>query len=142
MIYLDDTANTPVDPAVLAAFCAAETRYFGNPNADHPAGQAARAALARTTEAIARLLGVLPGEIIYTSGATEANDLAVKGLAQAAAPAGRHILTTALSHASVRGAQASFSIVATMPATTPFKSPTMGTCASRILPISAGSMSM
>ena len=104
MIYLDDTANTPVDPTVLAAFCAAETRYFGNPNADHPAGQAARAALARTTEAIARLLGVQPGEIIYTSGATEANDLAVKGLAQAAAPAGRHILTTALSHASVRGA--------------------------------------
>ena len=72
MIYLDYSANTPVDPAVLDVYCKTEQTYIANPNSTHCAGQAARAEMARVTESIARLLGVQPAEIIYTSGASEA----------------------------------------------------------------------
>lgn len=103
MIYLDYAANTPADPAVLEAFLKAERTYLGNPNSNHPAGQAAREEMARVTDAIAALLGVSPGEIIYTSGASESNNLALKGVAQAGRSAGKHIISTALEHASVSG---------------------------------------
>ena len=103
MIYLDYSANTPVDPAVLEAFCKAEQTYIGNPNSTHCAGQAAREEMARVTEDIAELLGVNPAEIIYTSGASESNNLAIKGIAQASRHTGRHIISTALEHASVGG---------------------------------------
>ena len=69
MIYLDYTANTPADPAVLDAFIAAEQRYIANPNSTHIAGQQARAEMDRVTSSIAQRLGVQPAEIIYTSGA-------------------------------------------------------------------------
>ena len=104
MIYLDYSANTPVDPAVLEAFCKAEQTYIGNPNSTHCAGQTAREEMARVTEGIAGLLGVDPAEIIYTSGASESNNLAIKGIAQASRHVGRHIISTALEHASVGGA--------------------------------------
>ena len=61
MIYMDYAANTPADPAVLEAFLKAERTYLGNPNSNHPAGQAAREEMARVTNAIAALLGVSPG---------------------------------------------------------------------------------
>ena len=96
MIYLDYSANTPADPAVLEAFYRTEQTYLGNPNSTHPAGQAAQAEMARVTESIAGLLRVSPEEIIYTSGASEANNLAVKGIAQAARHIGRHIISTEL----------------------------------------------
>ena len=104
MIYLDYSANTPADPAVLDAFCRTEQTYIGNPNSAHPAGRAAQAEMARATEGIAALLGVSPEEIIYTSGASESNNLALKGIAQASRHVGRHILSTALEHSSVGGA--------------------------------------
>lgn len=104
MIYLDYAANEPVDPAVLAAFVETEKTYWGNPNASHPAGQAARQELARVTEAIARHLGVSPAEVIYTSGATASNHLAIQEAARAGGQWGKHILSTALEHASVREA--------------------------------------
>lgn len=104
MIYLDYSANTPADPAVLDAFYQTERRYIGNPNSTHPAGQAARAEMARVTDSIAALLGVLPQEIIYTSGASESNNLALKGIAQASRHVGKHIVSTALEHSSVGGA--------------------------------------
>lgn len=104
MIYLDYSANTPADPAVLEAFCRTERAFPGNPNSTHPAGQAAREEMARATEHIAALLGVGSGEIIYTSGASESNNLALKGIAQASRHMGRHIISTALEHASVGGA--------------------------------------
>ncbi|MCD8382647.1 MAG: cysteine desulfurase [Clostridiales bacterium] len=104
MIYLDYAANTPADPAVLAAFCETEARFPANPNARHPMGRAARAELARITGSVAALLDVGPGDVIYTSGASESNNLAVKGLVQANPSGGRHILTTPLEHPSVRGA--------------------------------------
>ena len=104
MIYLDYSANTPVNPAVLDAFCRTERRYIGNPNSVHPAGQAAQAEMNRVSDGIAQLLGVLPEEIIYTSGASESNNLALKGIAQAARHVGKHIISTALEHSSVGGA--------------------------------------
>lgn len=104
MIYLDYSANTPADPAVLEAFCKAEQTYIGNVNSTHPAGRAARAEMTRITDSIAALLGAEPAEIIYTSGASESNNLAVKGIAQASRHIGRHIISTALEHSSVGGA--------------------------------------
>ena len=101
MIYLDYSANTPVDPAVLNIYCKTELAYIANPNSTHCAGQAARAEMARVTESIANQLGVQPAEIIYTSGASEANNLALKGIAQASRHIGKHIISTQLEHSSV-----------------------------------------
>ena len=101
MIYLDYSANTPVDPAVLDIYCKTELAYIANPNSTHCAGQAARAEMARVTESIASQLGVQPAEIIYTSGASEANNLAVKGIAQASRHIGKHIISTQLEHSSI-----------------------------------------
>lgn len=104
MIYLDYAANTPTDPAVLQRFCEVNQQFYGNPNARHAAGLAAQRQLDAVTQRIAALLGVLPEEIIYTSGASESNNLAIKGIARSYRQSGRHILTTALEHASVSGA--------------------------------------
>lgn len=103
MLYLDYSANTPVDEAVLQCFCEAERRYPGNANAHHQAGAAAKTAINEATRSIARCLGAPPAGIIYTSGASEANNLAVKGLAMLGGTAGRHILSTPLEHSSVSG---------------------------------------
>ena len=103
MLYLDYSANTPVDEAVLQCFCEAERHYPGNANAHHQAGTAAKAAINEATRSIARCLGAPPAGIIYTSGASEANNLAVKGLAALGRAAGRHILSTPLEHSSVSG---------------------------------------
>lgn len=104
MIYLDYAANTPTDPTVLQRFCEVNQAFTGNPNARHAAGVLAQQKLAEITQSIAQLLHVLPQEIIYTSGASESNNLAIKGIAQSYRQTGRHILTTALEHASVSGA--------------------------------------
>ena len=80
MIYLDYSANTPMDPAVLTVYGKTEQAYFGNPNSEHPAGLVARERLAAVTDSISARLGIRSGEIIYTSGASEANNLALKGI--------------------------------------------------------------
>ena len=103
MIYLDYSANTPVDPQVLEQFCAVERRCIGNANSHHRAGAAARAEIDAATRKIAALLGVQPAEIIYTSGASEANNFALKGLARLSRHVGRHIISTPLEHSSVSG---------------------------------------
>ena len=103
MIYLDYSANTPTDPAVLDVYLRAERAYIGNPNSDHPAGQAAREALAKAADSIAGLLHILPSEIIFTSGTSEANNLAIKGIARTQRHFGKHIISTPLEHASVSG---------------------------------------
>ena len=104
MIYLDYAADAPVEPEVLARFCemtsTPDCLRFGNPNAAHAAGRAARAEMARIAESIAAMLGAQPDEVIFTSGATEANNTAIKGVAQARG--GGHIISTPLEHASVR----------------------------------------
>ena len=103
MIYLDYSANTPVDTRVLEQFCAVERRCIGNANSHHQAGSAAKAEIDAATIKTASLLGVQPAEIIYTSGASEANNFALKGLARLSRHAGRHIISTPLEHSSVSG---------------------------------------
>ena len=103
MIYLDYSANTPVDARVLEQFCAVERRCIGNANSHHQAGSAAKAEIDAATIKIASLLGVQPAEIIYTSGAREANNFALKGLARLSRHTGRHIISTPLEHSSVSG---------------------------------------
>ena len=103
MIYLDYSANTPVDARVLEQFCAVERRCIGNANSHHQAGSAAKAEIDAATIKIASLLGVQPAEIIYTSGASEANNFALMGLARLSRHAGRHIISTPLEHSSVSG---------------------------------------
>ena len=103
MIYLDYSANTPVDPRVLERFCQVERTFPGNPNSQHSAGKAAKEEMARVTDSIASLLGVSPEEIIYPSGASESNNTAIKGITRAERHTGRHIISTPLEHSSVSG---------------------------------------
>ena len=103
MIYLDYSANTPADPRVLDRFCAVERSCIGNANSHHQAGAAAKAEIDAATIKIASLLGVQPAEVIYTSGASEANNFALKGLARLSRHVGKHIISTPLEHSSVSG---------------------------------------
>ena len=82
MVYLDYSANTPVDEAVLERFCAVERSCPGNANSRHQAGAAAKTAIDEATQSIARSLYVLLAEIIYTSGASEANNFALKSISR------------------------------------------------------------
>ena len=104
VIYLDYAANAPVDERVLAAFCDAERCFISNANSAHVAGQLARLAMERAVASIASCLDAQPDEVILTSGASEANNLAVKGVARASRHLGQHIISTPLEHASVSGA--------------------------------------
>lgn len=101
MIYLDYAANTPVDEEVLQAFAENAVTYIGNPNSDHGAGRLADDKMNNITKNIAECLAVKPSEIIYTSGASESNNLAIKGLTRAYRHCGKHIISTVLEHSSV-----------------------------------------
>lgn len=103
MIYLDYSANTPCNESALNTYLRTEREYPGNPNSNHPAGRAAAQRMAEITGSVASLLGVLPAELIWTSGASEANNLAIKGIARAQRHCGKHIVTTPLEHPSVSG---------------------------------------
>src|SRR5438128_1494778 len=98
LIYLDNNATTPLLPAVWDAMRPFATDVYGNPASAHSTGRQARRALEGARENIADRLGAEPTEVIFTSGATEANNLAVFGLA-GESPA--HILATPLEHPSV-----------------------------------------
>lgn len=102
-IYLDHSATTPVDPRVAAAMARALTENYGNPSSVHAFGQQARAAVDRARREVAMLIGAKPNEIVFTSGGTEANNLAIRGVCEAAVDHGRHIITSAIEHPSVRG---------------------------------------
>ena len=104
MIYLDYAANTPVEPEVLSCFCKTAADFPGNPNSLHSIGKAAKDEMQQITDNIAALLNCKPSEIIYTSGASEANNLAIKGLVRSYRHKGKHIITTCLEHSSVSGA--------------------------------------
>ena len=103
MIYLDYSANTPADPRVLDRFCTVERSCIGNANSHHQAGAAAKAEIDAATMKIASLLGVQPAEVIYTSGVSESNNFALKGLARLSRHVGKHIISTPLEHSSVSG---------------------------------------
>src|SRR5918998_2552795 len=83
-IYLDHAATTPVDPEVLAAMLPYFTERYGNPSSIYQLGQESRAAIDQARTACARVLACEPGEIIVTGGATESNNLALRGVAWAA----------------------------------------------------------
>src|SRR6185436_17221984 len=101
-IYLDHHATTPVDPAVVAAMLPYLTEKFGNASSrQHLLGQEAHAAVEEARAHVARLIGAEPGDIVFTSGATESNNLAVRGVAHAAGAHGRHLVVTAIEHPAV-----------------------------------------
>jgi cysteine desulfurase len=100
-IYLDHQATTPVDKQVLAAMIPYFTEYFGNPASNHIYGWSAAGAIDRARTQVAAAIGAQPHEIIFTSGATEANNLAIKGVAEANLQRGRHLITVATEHSAV-----------------------------------------
>ena len=102
-IYLDHSATTPVDPRVAAAMARSLTETYGNPSSVHGFGQQARAAVDRARREVGALIGAKPNEIVFTSGGTEANNLAIRGLCEAEVAHGKHIITSAIEHPSVRG---------------------------------------
>ena len=102
-IYLDHSATTPVDPRVAAAMARALTENYGNPSSVHGFGQQARAAVDRARREVAALIAAKPNEIVFTSGGTEANNLAIRGLCEASIAHGKHVITSAIEHPSVRG---------------------------------------
>lgn len=101
MIYLDYAANSPVEEEVLNAYYETTKKYFANPNSVHKLGLEAKELLDKSTNNIAKNLNVLPEEIIYTSGATESNNLAVKGICERYKAFGKHILVSSLEHNSI-----------------------------------------
>lgn len=104
LYYFDYAANTPVDTGVIEYFSKESTRYTANPNSSHFLGREAKARMEQITDHIAGMLDVNMSEIIYTSGASEANNLAIKGIAHAHRQHGKHIISTSLEHSSVSGA--------------------------------------
>ena len=104
-VYADYQATTPVDPRVMAKMAPYWDKSFGNPHSsDHVIGWQADKAVRKAASSIAALIGADPDEIIFTSGATEANNLALLGLARRASPARRRILVSAIEHKCVLAA--------------------------------------
>lgn len=103
MVYLDYSATTPVDNEVIRTFTKACEDYWANPNSLHKEGVKANALINAATEQIASILGVKPSEVIYTSGASESNNMAIKGICLKYQNRGKHIITTEFEHSSIYG---------------------------------------
>lgn len=100
-IYLDHAAATPIDRRVLDAMMPYLTTAFGNPSSLHYFGQEARAAVQRARQQVAHCLGVAAADIVFTSGGTEGDNLAIRGYLRANFPQGDHLITTAVEHQAV-----------------------------------------
>ncbi len=100
-IYFDHNSTTPLDPRVLDAMLPYLRETYGNASSVHSIGQSARAGLEQSREKLATLLGCRPDELYFTSGATESNNIAIKGVAEALAHKGRHVVTTKTEHQAV-----------------------------------------
>lgn len=100
-IYLDYNATTPVDPRVSAAMLPFLHEHFGNPSSGHAYGLEGRRAVDGARLQVSRLLGCAPEEIVFTSGGSEANNHAIKGVAWASRDRGNHIITSAIEHPAV-----------------------------------------
>lgn len=104
MIYLDYNATTPLGAAAREAMEPFLTRHYGNPSSVHAAGREARAGIDDARDRLAALLGAKPHELIFTSSGTEANNLAVLGLARAHSKRGRHLICASTEHHAVLNA--------------------------------------
>jgi cysteine desulfurase len=100
-IYLDHAATTPLRREALEAMLPYLTEHWGNPSSIYASGRRARQGLDEARETVARLVGAKPREIVFTSGGTEADNLALSGFAWAASARGRHIVTSAIEHKAV-----------------------------------------
>ena len=101
MIYLDYAANTPVDKEVIKTFVDATNKYIANPNSSHIAGKEAKEAIDTASTHIASYFHCQKENIIYTSGASESNNLVIKGIAERNKEKGNHIIISSLEHSSV-----------------------------------------
>lgn len=100
-VYLDNAATTPVRPEVVEEMTRVMLEEFGNPSSIHGFGREARAAVDKARAQVAALINCSPEEIVFTSGATEADNLAIKGVAEAMREKGNHIITSAIEHHAV-----------------------------------------
>ncbi|MDP7637820.1 MAG: IscS subfamily cysteine desulfurase [Phycisphaerae bacterium] len=101
-IYMDHNATTPIDPRVLEVMMPYLTEHFGNAaSRNHSFGWKADAAVDKARQQVANLIGALPKDIVFTSGATESNNLAIKGAAQMCRRKGNHIVTSLMEHKAV-----------------------------------------
>jgi cysteine desulfurase len=107
MVYLDYAAATPVDENVLDLFYNTTKNYYANPNSSHKLGIISKELIDKSTLNIAKNLNILPEEIIYTSGASESNNLVVKGICERYKNRGKHILISSLEHNSIVSAATS-----------------------------------
>jgi cysteine desulfurase len=97
-IYLDHNATTPIAAEVLDAMLPYLTQHYGNPSSDHPLGYRAREAIEEARGQVASLIGAVSEEIVFTSGGTESNNLAIRGSIAAADPSRRRIVTSQVEH--------------------------------------------
>jgi cysteine desulfurase len=100
-IYLDYNATTPVDPQVAKAMLPYLEEHFGNPSSSHWYGVQTKQAVENARKQVAELLGCFPDEVIFTSGGSESNNFAIKGVAYAQRDKGRHIITSKIEHPAV-----------------------------------------
>jgi cysteine desulfurase len=101
-IYLDHNATTPPHPAVIERVTAALREDFGNPSSVHHFGQMAKASLDEARSAVAALIGSEPSEVVFTSGGTESDNFAIRGVAEALEPTGRrHLIASGIEHEAV-----------------------------------------
>ena len=100
-VYLDHSATTPVDPEVAALMMTYYTEKYGNPSSVHSFGREAKQALEQARSQVAELIGATPQEVTFTSGGTEADNLAILGTAEALRKKGKHIITSCIEHHAV-----------------------------------------
>ena len=101
VIYMDNHATTPIAPEVLEAMMPYLTTHFGNASSTHPFGATAKDAVEKARHQVAELLGCSVEEIIFTSGATESDNLAIRGIAYACSEKGNHIITSTAEHHAI-----------------------------------------
>ena len=101
MIYLDYAANTPVDDEVLEVFVNATRKYIANPNSNHPLGKEAKEEIDKVSSEIANYFNTTKESVIYTSGASESNNLVIKGIAEIKKNIGNKIIISAVEHSSI-----------------------------------------
>ena len=100
-VYLDNSATTRVDDTVVAAMLPYFTEAFGNASSTHQWGQHAKQAIETARSQVAQLINAQPAEITFLSGGTEADNLAIKGIAEAHQAKGRHVITSQFEHSAV-----------------------------------------